>query len=95
MPMFTRDISPKQPGDGPGSINLPVICGGVIVHPGDIILGDMDGVLVLRPAMAEELLPIPESTNIPTTKKKAAKPKCAALTMCTGPGEGAYPIPPI
>lgn len=57
-PIFTRGVSPsaKRGGDGPGSLNVPVICGGVIVYPGDIILGDMDGVVVLRPEMAQQII---------------------------------------
>lgn len=58
IPIFTRGVSPsaKRDGDGPGSLNIPVICGGVIVYPGDIILGDADGVVVLRPEMAERVV---------------------------------------
>lgn len=58
MPIFSRGISPsaKQQGDGPGSINVPVICGGVIVYPGDIILGDMDGLVVLPPEEAKRVV---------------------------------------
>lgn len=58
MPIFSRGLSPsaKRGGDGPGSLNIPVICGGVIVHPGDIILGDMDGVVVLRPETAQSVV---------------------------------------
>lgn len=58
MPMFTRGISAgaKSDPDGPGSMNVPVICGGVIVYPGDIILGDMDGVVVINPLAAEKIV---------------------------------------
>ena len=34
--------------DGPGEINFPVACGGVVVMPGDVIIGDSDGVVVVR-----------------------------------------------
>ena len=34
--------------DGPGEINLPVACGGVAVMPGDVIVGDENGVVVVR-----------------------------------------------
>jgi 4-hydroxy-4-methyl-2-oxoglutarate aldolase len=43
-----------------GAINIPVSCGGVIVHPGDLILGDGDGVIVIPqsflPTLAEGLM---------------------------------------
>jgi regulator of RNase E activity RraA len=57
IPVFARGVVPTAKGsDGPGSLNIPVICGGVIVYPGDIILADSDGVVVLRPEMAEEII---------------------------------------
>ena len=36
--------------DGPGSINTPVSIGGMVVNPGDVILGDCDGIISLSPA---------------------------------------------
>ncbi len=57
MPIFARAVAATATtSDGPGSINVPIICGGVIVNPGDIILGDSDGVVVLKPAAAEEII---------------------------------------
>lgn len=41
---------------GPGEVNVPISCGGVVVNPGDIILGDMDGILVIPKQDAERLL---------------------------------------
>ena len=38
-----------------GRFQVPVTCGGVVVHPGDIIVGDMDGVMVLKPEEAAKL----------------------------------------
>lgn len=38
-------------------INVPVTCGGVPVYPGDVILGDGDGVIVIPLALIDELLP--------------------------------------
>ncbi len=40
--------------DGPGAINVPVSIGGMIVNPGDIILGDRDGVIAIPPSLAAE-----------------------------------------
>ncbi len=57
LPIFARGIAPIAKGsEHPGSLNVPVICGGVIVYPGDIILGDADGVVVLRPEMAARVV---------------------------------------
>ena len=57
FPVFARGISPKGPHkDGPGEINLPISCGGVIINPGDISVGDEDGVVVIPPSEAENLL---------------------------------------
>ena len=39
-----------------GEINVPIDCGGVIVNPGDIIVGDRNGVVVIRPEEAEEIM---------------------------------------
>lgn len=57
FPIFARGALPRVVGHGPsaGSINLPVSCGTVMVEPGDIIAGDEDGVIVLKPADLPEI----------------------------------------
>ena len=42
--------------DTPGSINVEVTCGGATVRPGDIVMGDLDGVFVVPQDQAEEIL---------------------------------------
>ncbi|MBN9304616.1 MAG: ribonuclease activity regulator RraA [Devosia sp.] len=40
----------------PSAVNVPIACGGVTVIPGDIIMADDDGVIVLPPSMAEQVI---------------------------------------
>lgn len=48
MPVFARGITPIGPlHRGPGEIGYPVSAGGIVVQPGDIIIGDGDGVVVV------------------------------------------------
>jgi RraA family protein len=57
IPVYAAGITPKGPyKDGPGEINVPVSCGGVVVKPGDILVGDTDGVVVIDPQDAPEIL---------------------------------------
>ncbi len=34
----------------------PIVCGGVLVHPGDIVFGDLDGLVVIPQAMEKEAI---------------------------------------
>lgn len=57
LPVFGRGRVPLTTqllGEG-GVINRPIICGGVLVNPGDLVLGSDDGVLVLSPDEAARL----------------------------------------
>jgi RraA family protein len=48
FPCFARGASHRGPyKDGPGEINVPVTVGGAIVNPGDVVVGDADGVVVV------------------------------------------------
>lgn len=48
--VFARGVTPAGPyKHGPGSVGRAVACGGVVCHPGDLIVGDADGLVVLRP----------------------------------------------
>ncbi len=56
MAVYGRSIQANGPyKNGPGEINVPVSVGGIVVYPGDIIIGDEDGVIAIRPKEAEEL----------------------------------------
>lgn len=48
LPVFARGVTAIGPlHRGPGEINFPIQCGGVVVHPGDVVLGDENGVVVV------------------------------------------------
>ncbi len=57
FPCFARTAIHRGPfKNGPGEINVPVTIGGMIVAPGDIVVGDDDGVVAFPQAIAAELL---------------------------------------
>jgi regulator of RNase E activity RraA len=96
IPLFCRGTKSLS-GEGrlPGWINVAVICGGVIVHPGDLILGDEDGVVVVPRARIAEVLASVEAdarprardgsfearkpNAVPYYKRSKAEEKVAAL----------------
>ena len=48
FPAYSRSVSPGScDKDGPGEINVPISCGGVVVCAGDIVVADNDGVAVV------------------------------------------------
>lgn len=48
--------SVTKPGkENPGYVNMPLMCAGVLVQPGDIVVGDEDGVITIDPRDAERL----------------------------------------
>ena len=57
LPVYAAGVMPAGPyKEGPGEINVAVSCGGVTVHPGDILVGDEDGVVVISPSDALDVL---------------------------------------
>ncbi|SVB79471.1 uncharacterized protein METZ01_LOCUS232325 [marine metagenome] len=60
FPTFSRGTSAvtiKRTGIAEGGVNVPVIVGGVVIGPGDLILADEDGVITATPEQAALLLP--------------------------------------
>jgi RraA family protein len=55
--VYAKGVTPRGPyKNGPGEINCPVAVGGMVVMPGDIVVGDEDGVVCVPKADAEEIL---------------------------------------
>ena len=48
IPTFARGLTPNSPlKDGPGEVGYPVTLGGIVIEPGDLVVGDIDGVVVV------------------------------------------------
>jgi 4-hydroxy-4-methyl-2-oxoglutarate aldolase len=57
FPVWSRCISPRRSTrKGPGCINVPIWCGGVLVQPGDLIVADDDGVVVVPSGQIDDVL---------------------------------------
>jgi RraA family protein len=59
FPMYAAGLNPNGPTKFvPGRLNHPISIGGVSVHPGDLVVGDADGVTVIERDKAAALLPL-------------------------------------
>lgn len=57
FPVYARGVNHRGPyKNGPGEINVPVCIGGMVVQPGDIIVGDQDGLLAFPASEAATLI---------------------------------------
>ena len=57
LPIYARGTTPMGPlHRGPGELGYAVSCGGLVVNPGDLIIADASGIVVVRLDFAEELL---------------------------------------
>lgn len=57
FPVFAVHSNPNGPyKNGVGEINVPINVGGKVVHPGDILVGDSDGIIAIRPEDAEDVI---------------------------------------
>lgn len=57
VPIYARSVTPVSCGKAAlGRLNVPVVCGGLEVLPGDLIVADRNGVVVLSPDEAEAIM---------------------------------------
>ncbi|SAK72619.1 diguanylate cyclase [Caballeronia pedi] len=77
FPVYARGVTHRGPyKNGPGEINVPVTVGGMVVHPGDIVVGDEDGVLAIAPSDVDAV--------IEGARKTAAKEAAALQSIAEG-----------
>jgi 4-hydroxy-4-methyl-2-oxoglutarate aldolase len=57
LPVYAMGVTPNSPQRrGPGSVGLPIVCGGVSIASGDVVVGDRDGVVVVPRARVSATL---------------------------------------
>ena len=86
FPCFARagiHLGPYK--NGPGEINVPVTIGGMVVHPGDIVVGDADGVLAFSQDIAPALLT--------ATRAQTAREDAILKAIAEGRYVGSYAAP--
>ena len=56
FPVYAKGVTPNGPyKNGRGEMNFPVSFAGIVINPGDIIVGDSDGLIAVKPEYAKEL----------------------------------------
>jgi len=73
FPVYSRGLHPAGPiKNNPGEINTTIQCGGVTVNPGDLVVGDYDGVCVVPKERIEEVLLKAEAKKDYEDKRESA-----------------------
>lgn len=73
FPVFCRGLSIKGTGKHqPGRIQVPVTVGDVVIHPGDIVVGDRDGVVIVSAERAQQVLELALSREQKEAEMKEA-----------------------
>jgi regulator of RNase E activity RraA len=83
FPVYAAGVTHRGPyKDGPGEINVPISLGGMMVEPGDLVLGDEDGIVAVPFDAMEAILA--------ATEKKQAAERLQAAAIEDGSYDNAW-----
>jgi RraA family protein len=72
LPTWAAGVTHRGPyKDGPGELNVPISIDGMVIHPGDIVIGDSDGVLAVPMDEAEVILKATQAKSAAEIKQMA------------------------
>jgi regulator of RNase E activity RraA len=84
--VYARGVTHRGPyKNGPGEINVPVTVGGMLVNPGDIVVGDEDGVVAIAPEDVHAV--------IEAARRQGAKEAAALESIAQGRFDRAWVLP--
>ena len=85
FPSFCRGLSIKSTGKvQPGKVNVPVCIGDVVIRPGDIVVGDRDGVVVVAPEEVASVLASARAREAKESEFRSAIEKGASTAELLG-----------